>query len=188
MEGRLCGRIVKAKDERLVGCLVTAVYRFRFDHSAEFVDTEVHGTLEGVVVCPCCGKGKCIDFTGFNEGKNPNPWTLDGCEFLVSDSAGSAAPNTEITTVGGTVSGLNAGHELRIALDSPASEVSITLINFSTPSQVLVYNSASALVGAATMTVSGTPETLTFTAPDIALVAVRSPENETLVLEFCAES
>ena len=114
MEGRLCGQIVKAEDKRLVGCLVTAVYRLRFDHSVEFQDTEVQGTLEGAVVCPCEGKGKCIDFTSFDESKNPNPWMLDGCEFFVADASGAPAGNAEITSIGGTVNGLNAGHELRI--------------------------------------------------------------------------
>ena len=188
MEGRLCGRIVKAEDKRLVGCLVTAVYRLRFDHSVEFQDTAVQGTLEGAVVCPCEGKGKCIDFTSFDESKNPNPWMLDGCEFFVADASGAPAGNAEITSIGGTVNGLNAGHELRIQLASPASAVSITLINFSTPSQVLAFSTGGVLVGAATMTVSGTPETLTLAGADIATVVVRSPQNETLVLEFCVEA
>jgi hypothetical protein len=53
MEGRLCGQIVRAAEERLVGCTVTAVYLFRFDASQGFRDSPVSGTIEGVVVCAC---------------------------------------------------------------------------------------------------------------------------------------
>ncbi len=59
LEGRLVGRVVRARDERLVGCCLTAVYRMRFEPNPAF-DPEVtpgqpniHGTLEGVIVCPC---------------------------------------------------------------------------------------------------------------------------------------
>ncbi|MEL6983257.1 MAG: hypothetical protein AAFO29_12605 [Actinomycetota bacterium] len=53
MEGRLCGRIVEADREELIGCRVVAAYRIRFDPSESFQDTGVTGVIEGMVVCPC---------------------------------------------------------------------------------------------------------------------------------------
>jgi len=53
MEGRLCGRIVKATDERLMGCRVAASYRLRFDPSEGANDTAIAGTIEGLIVCLC---------------------------------------------------------------------------------------------------------------------------------------
>jgi hypothetical protein len=56
MEGRLCGQIVRAAEERLVGCTVTAAYRLHFDATQGFGDCDISGTLEGVVVCGCEGR------------------------------------------------------------------------------------------------------------------------------------
>ena len=53
MEGRLCGRIIKARDDHLRGCRVTAMYRFRFEASTYFDDSPISGTIEGLIVCPC---------------------------------------------------------------------------------------------------------------------------------------
>ena len=40
-------------DESLIGCRVFASYAISFDSSAEFIDTAITGTLEGVIVCEC---------------------------------------------------------------------------------------------------------------------------------------
>lgn len=53
MEGRLCGRFVRAREERLVGCWVTAVYKFRFEPVSDADVRDVQGTIEGLIVCPC---------------------------------------------------------------------------------------------------------------------------------------
>lgn len=64
MEGRLCGRVVKTRDNRLRGCQLTASYRLRFDPSEGAIDTGVTGTIEGLIVCSC-GKRECVDLAGF---------------------------------------------------------------------------------------------------------------------------
>ncbi|MEM9561683.1 MAG: hypothetical protein AAGA93_03630 [Actinomycetota bacterium] len=59
MEGRLVGRIVRAQDERLINCCLTAVYRLRFEATDDFDvpiaqgQPNIFGTLEGAIVCPC---------------------------------------------------------------------------------------------------------------------------------------
>ena len=53
MEGRLCGRLVRATEPRLSGAEVVAAYRLRFDSSNEGALGGVRGTLEGLVVRAC---------------------------------------------------------------------------------------------------------------------------------------
>lgn len=57
MEGRLCGRIVKARGEwrRLRGCQVTAVYHFRYDPVGDTGNAYLIGVIEGLIVCACGG-------------------------------------------------------------------------------------------------------------------------------------
>lgn len=186
MEGRLCGRVTRAKDPELVGCRVVAAYRFRFDPSEGFTDTEVKGTLEGVVVCRC-ESGKCVDFTAMAQGTHPNPWQIDGCRFQVFDHTGTPTANTEVVSMGGAVNGLNAGFLTRIALADPASTVRITVINYSTPPTIVALDGGGLPVDIAVVAAAGVAETIELNGPDIAEVQVRSPQNETLILEFCVE-
>jgi len=53
MEGRLCGRIVRATDGKLLGCDVVGVYLFRFEPTEEGGRGEIAGSFEGAVVCGC---------------------------------------------------------------------------------------------------------------------------------------
>ena len=53
MEGRLCGRLVRSAEPRLVGAQVVAAYRLRFDASREGALGGVRGTLEGLVLRTC---------------------------------------------------------------------------------------------------------------------------------------
>ncbi|SDD30162.1 hypothetical protein SAMN05660690_3935 [Geodermatophilus telluris] len=53
MEGRLCGRLVRAGEPRLAGAEVVAAYRLRFDASSAGAVGGVRGTLEGLVVRAC---------------------------------------------------------------------------------------------------------------------------------------
>ena len=53
MEGRLCGRLLRAAEPRLAGAEVVAAYRLRFDSSREGGRGGVRGTLEGLVVRAC---------------------------------------------------------------------------------------------------------------------------------------
>lgn len=183
MEGRLCGSIVQARDQRLVGCQVTAAYRLLFDPSEGFQDTGVRGTLEGLVVC-ACGTGKCLDFTGFALGSHANPWTVGGHSFHVIDGSGNPASSADVITLGG-FTGLHAGFQTKITLAAPASAVDITLVHFSTPATVTAFDGSATAVDSATMTVANTPETLHLTGSGITTLLVDAPQDETLILELC---
>jgi hypothetical protein len=59
MEGRLCGRLVRAKDPELVGLQVSAAYRISFDASEQGGRGGVAGTIEGVLVRSCDPRTDC---------------------------------------------------------------------------------------------------------------------------------
>ncbi len=185
MEGQLCGVIVNTEDKRLRGCHVKAEYRYRFDASKGATDTAFQGTLEGLIVCPC-EKAKCIDFSQFPVLAHPNPWTVDGCIFLVRDWQGNVTPTADVVTWG-ALTGLNANYETGIALASPASTVSITLVHFSSPASVVALDGGGAAVDSQTMVAAGgVVETLHLSGAGIKLLIVRPPQNETPIIENCA--
>jgi hypothetical protein len=184
MEGRLCGRIVKAKDERLRGCRVAASYRFLFDASDGASDTAITGTIEGLIVCSC-EKAECLDLTGFPVMSHSNPWTVGSYTFLVHEFGGAPAATAEVVTWG-SFTGLNAGFETRVTLSSPADAVDITLVHFATPATVDALDGGGAVVDTETMTAAGgTPETLHLSGSGIEALIVKAPQNETLILEVC---
>ncbi len=185
MEGRLCGRIVKAEDDRLLGCRVVAAYRFRFDASEGFQDTGVRGTIEGAVVCTC-DDGKCINFGSFPVADHTNPWDIGGCRFMVFDHDSAQTANTTIESWGGFV-GLNAGYQTRIDLSSPANSVAVTLVNFSSEPTVAAVDSGGVPLDSAMLASTGNAETVVLNGAGIAAVLIRSPQNETLILEFCVQ-
>lgn len=53
MEGRLCGKVVVARDPALRDCQIMAAYRISFKPGAEGGNGPVVATLEGVIICPC---------------------------------------------------------------------------------------------------------------------------------------
>ena len=53
MEGRLCGQIVSTANPALNGCQVVAAYRIKFDPGTTGGQGAIHGTLEGIILCPC---------------------------------------------------------------------------------------------------------------------------------------
>jgi hypothetical protein len=53
MEGRLCGRLVRAAEPRLEGAQVVGAYRLTFDAAEDGGRGPVRGTLEGLVVRTC---------------------------------------------------------------------------------------------------------------------------------------
>jgi hypothetical protein len=183
MEGRLCGRIVRAEDRRLVGCQVTAAYRLRFDPSEGFQDTGIRGTLEGLVVCSCA-TGKCLDFTGFPEGSHANPWSVGGHVFQVVDNNGLPTATADIVTMGG-FTGLHARSQTKIVLGAPAAAVDITLVTFSAAVTVTAFDATATAVDSATTVTSGAAETLHLTGPGITTLLVDAPQDETLILELC---
>jgi hypothetical protein len=185
LEGRLCGRIVEAKDGRLVGCQVVAAYRLRFDPSAGFGDTGIEGTIEGLVACSCDGRGGCLDLTALPAAAHPNPWTIGGWELHVFDHGGAPAATADVVTWGGST-GLNAGFETRITLAAPATGVDLTAVHFASPATVKALDGAGGTVDSATMTVAGSPETLHLNGAGIVTLVVTPPQDETLILEICA--
>lgn len=185
MEGRLCGRVVRAKEEHLVGCQVTAAYRLRFDPSEGFEDSGVEGTLEGLVVCRC-GGGACVELSTFPQGSHANPWTVPGYTFDVRDHTGTPTPTVDVQSMGGAEVGVNVSYETKIELATPTtSGLDITLVHYASPAVVTAFDSSGAVVDSATMVISGTPETLHLSGA-IATLVVAAPNNETLILEICA--
>ena len=184
MEGRLCGRIVKAKDDRLRGCKVTASYRFLFDPSKGAIDTGVTGTIEGLVVCPC-KEDECLELTGFPAMSHANPWAVGGFTFLVNDFGGAPSATADVVTWGG-FTGLNAGFETRVSLASPADTVDITLVHFSSPATVTALDGGGGVVDTESMTAAGgSAETLHLSGGGIETLVIEAPQNETLILEVC---
>jgi len=53
MEGRLCGRLLRTENPKLVGAQVTAAYRFAFDATEKGGEGGLRGTIEGLVVRNC---------------------------------------------------------------------------------------------------------------------------------------
>ena len=53
IEGRLCGVVRRAQDQALIGCDVTALYKFTFDPTEEGGEGSVKGIIEGSLVCHC---------------------------------------------------------------------------------------------------------------------------------------
>lgn len=188
MEGRLCGRIVKSRKEELVGCAVTAVYRFRFDPSEGAIDTGVEGTVEGVVVCPCRVEQNCIDFTAFPAMAHPNPWVVGGTTFQVLDFQGNPTATADVVTWG-AFTGLNVNYETRVALPSPASGVEATLVHFVQPATVTALDGNGTVVDTATMTnTQAVAQTLTLSGANIERLLITAPQDETLLLELCYRS
>jgi hypothetical protein len=184
MEGRLCGRIVKARDDRLRGCRVAASYRLRFDPSQGATDSAVTGTIEGLIVC-ACDTQECVDLTGFPVMSHANPWVVGSLTFLVHDFSGAPTATADVVTWG-AFTGLNAGFETRIALASPAEEVDVTLVHFAAPATVVALDGAGGVVDTETMTAAGgVAETLHLSGGGIEALTVTAPQDETLILQIC---
>ncbi|MEM7096021.1 MAG: hypothetical protein AAF567_23655 [Actinomycetota bacterium] len=189
MEGRLIGKVVRARDERLLGTAITAAYRITFDPTEGFQSTGIEATIEGALAVPCDGGdpgqvGPCLNLSSFAPANHPNPWRTTGHEFSVFDFDGS--PTAHASIVDWTPhKGLNTGYRTDISLPAMTSSVSITLIHFSSPATVRAFNSVGALVDAATMTVANVPETLTLAGAGIVRLVVDAPNNECLILEIC---
>lgn len=182
LEGRLCARVVRARAPELVGAQVLAVYRMRFELTAEGGEGPVRGTLEGVLVRACEGDDGCVEFSTL--GSEANPRVEAGTTFTVADLGGPVA-GTEVVTWGGTT-GLHLWHSTTIDLAQPTDQVELVMAHFSSPASVTAFDSSGAAVSGATMgPVQGVPQTLVLTAPGIARLVVDAPQDETLLLRLC---
>ena len=126
MEGRLCGSIVQATNQRLVGCQLIASYRMRLE-GAFFSDPSaaVRGTVEGLVVCDC-DRQQCLDFQGFPTGAGPNPRIEQGVTFTRLDTSGNPTPQTSVSeTLGFT--GFDCSPTTQVQLPGPATAITVQL-------------------------------------------------------------
>lgn len=182
MEGRLCGRLVRAADPKLVGAQVTAAYRFAFDPTEKGGEGDLVGTIEGLVVRACEPVTECLTFA--TEGFDSNPRVLGPVTIETRDTNGGPAQTEVVTWSGHT--GLHLWHSSRLTFAVPVSRVELTLVHFSTGPTVTAYDAN----GAAVSTVVGspiqrTPETLVLTGPGIVTVEVDAPSDEVLMMRLC---
>jgi hypothetical protein len=182
LEGRLCGRVVRSADPALLGTVVTAAYRFRFDASEDAGDTAVQGTIEGLLVEAC---ERCTDFRAFGAGSHANPWVVDGHTYTVFDHTGTPTATTEIRTWGAST-GLDMSFRTQVDLTAPASAVDATLVHFAQPATVTALDAGGTVVDSQVMTApGGSPQTLHLAGAGITTVVVEPPNDETLLLELC---
>lgn len=189
MEGLLVGRIVKAKDRRLVGCAIQAVYLLGFEPSTEGGAGPVRGTLEGAIVCDCPDRPQrtCIDFSALPPGPGPNPQVQQGVSFEVRDHAGTPVANTRIWAQG-AFTGLDTSFTTEIKLPQPCSLVEATLVHFAQPATFEAFNTDGTSAGVRSMSgPQNAPETLTIPGASIGSAVIRAPADETILLRFCFE-
>lgn len=134
------------------------------------------------------GEQTCIDFQNFPAGQDKNPRTEKGAVFLVRDFSGLPKPHTSISS-SGNFKGLDCGVALEIELPRAVSQVTLTLVHFSAPAQVEVFDANGISVGAASMSnQQRVAQTLELKSRGIKRVVVRAPQNEALLLKFCFPS
>jgi hypothetical protein len=182
LEGRLCGRVVRAADPALAGAQVFAAYRLRFDPDERGGSGAVAGTLEGVVVRTCRTDRSCVDFDLV--GDDANPRSVGGLTVETRDLNGPT-PATSVVTWGAWT-GLHLWHETEIVLAQPVARAEVTVVQFAMPPTARALDAG----GATIATVSATapqqvPETLVLTAPGITRLIVSSPQDEVLLLQVC---
>lgn len=182
MEGRLCGRLVRAADPKLAGAQVTAAYRFRFDPSEKGGEGGLAGTIEGLVVRTCAPVSECISFDVVGEDHNPR---VSGPVTIVTRTPISTPPTTEVVTWG-AFTGLHLYHASTITFAQPVSRVELTLVHFSTAPTVTAKDAAGAVVASAAVTVGQqVPQTLVLTGAGITVVEVDAPSDEVLLTRLC---
>lgn len=182
MEGRLCGRLVRATDPKLAGAQVTAAYRFAFDPSEKGGEGAMVGTLEGLVVRSCDPVVECITFDLVGEDQNPRvigPVTIE-----TRDLNGPVATTAVVTWAGTT--GLHLFHSSTITFAPPVSRVELTLVHFSTAPSATAYDGNGNIVASTTVTAGQqVPETVTLTGAGITTVEVDAPDDEVLLTRIC---
>jgi hypothetical protein len=178
MEGLLVATIRKARDRRLIGCTIQAMYRMRFDSATDGGHGAVIGTLEGAIVCDCPSTKTCIDLgtitPGGGQTATSGPVTFDV-------GAGNVAQVRPM----GAFTGLDVLRAVEITLPS-ASAIEATLVTFAQAAQLEAFDVTGASVGVTKMSgAQGVAETLTLSAPSIVRAVITAPVDETLLLRFC---
>jgi hypothetical protein len=125
MEGRLCGSIVQAANQRLVGCQLIGSYRMRLEGAFSDPSAAVRGTVEGLVVCDC-DRQLCVDFQGFPTVAGSNPRVEQGVTFTRLDTSGNPTPQTTVSeTLGFT--GFDCSPTTQVQLPGPATSITLEL-------------------------------------------------------------
>jgi hypothetical protein len=183
MEGKLCGRLVRASDPKLAGAQVTAAYRFAFEPNEKGGGGTLRGTVEGVVVRTCEPVAECVSFG--TVGVDANPRVLGPVTIETRDSTGTGPAQTEVVTWGGQT-GLHLWHRSRVSFAAPVSRVELTLVHFSTAPTATAFDATGIPVATATVSVGQqTPETLVLTGAGIVTVEVDAPSDEVLLTRLC---
>jgi len=183
MEGRLCGRLVRASDPALIGAQVTAMYRFAFEPSEKGGEGSLRGTIEGVVVRSCEPSRECVGFAVV--GDDANPRSVGGSVSIETRDLNGPTAQTSVVTWGSTT-GLHLWHSSTVTFSGPVSQVELTLVQFAAPATATAFDAGGTVVATATMTVGQqVPETLVLSAPGIVQVVVEAPSDEVLMPQLC---
>jgi hypothetical protein len=178
IEGLLVGTIRKARDRRLIGCTIQAMYRLRYDPGTDGGQGAVQGTLEGAIVCDCPSTRSCVDLTTAT-ATGGNTLTLSGVTFDVG------AGNVLQIRPMGAFTGLDVLRQTEIALPS-ASAVEATLVTFAQAATLEAFDGTGASLGVAKMSgAQAVAETLTLSGAGIVRATITAPVDETLLLRFC---
>lgn len=182
MEGRLCGRLVRASDPTLVGAQVTAAYRFVVEPGDEGGEGGLRGTIEGLVVRSCSPSKECVAFG--TVGSDVNPRTVGQVTVRTSDLNGPTGQTTVVTW--GPVTGLHLWHSSTITFAQPVSGAEVTLARFATLATATALDGAGTVVATTAMTAGQqVEETLVLAGAGIASVLVESPADEVLLSRVC---
>ena len=122
MEGRLCGRLVRASDPALIGAQVTAMYRFAFEPSEKGGEGSLKGTIEGVVVRNCEPSKECVGFAVV--GDDVNPRSVGGSASIETRDRSGPTAQTSVVTWGSTT-GLHLWHSSTVTFTGPVSQVEV---------------------------------------------------------------
>lgn len=129
----------------------------------------------------------CVDLGKQQPGTTgSNPLVSQGLTFTVMGSRSKPEPQTTFARIG-AFSGLFASRQTIIQLPDPASEVTITLVNFSSAGSVDALSADGKMLERVEIdSTKRSPQKLSFSAEGMVQLMVHAPGMETLILEVCA--
>lgn len=127
---------------------------------------------------------ECAEFRAAEVGRRRNPFEHGGHRFLVLDPGGQPVPAARVTQWAGHV-GLDVSFHCDITLAAPARQVSVDVVSFARPALLEGLDRNGDLVGRAVGMITGLPETLVVSAPEITTVRLVAEADETLLLRLC---
>jgi len=133
------------------------------------------------------GDPACVEFETMPQGNVPNPFVApNGTTFTAFDHTGAPTPSGRIWAVGGPPHvGLDCGFTLEIKPPQPCPAVELKLLHMAQPATIEAFDSGGGLLGNQVMgPTQAVPQSFKFSG-GVALVRVRAPSDETILLEFC---